>query len=271
MTNENSVSEHYQTTGLLDTIQDTLAEMGIRADAITTETLAPVDEFHIGGRESTQMLANHLGVTANQKVLDIGCGLGGPARCIAEQSQCFVDGIDLTSTYVRDGNQLSKWVGLRERVTLIQGTALDLPFAETSYDAAYMIHVGMNISAKIDLMQQVYRVLKDGGRFVIFDIMMLQDVDIEYPLPWADGKDSSAITALTDYQHALQKAGFTVLQTESMREFAVAFFQKRAQNQSPSPLGLQMLLGESISTRISNLARQIMTGVIAPVLIVSQK
>jgi SAM-dependent methyltransferase len=188
------VADHYARGGLVAAIGDGLARIGKTESTVTAEDLAPVDEFHIGGRASTGELARQLALGAKDRVLDIGCGLGGPARQIAAQYGCHVTGIDLTRDYVEARNVLSSWLHLGDRVSLQQGDALALPFADASFTAGYMLYVGMNIAEKRGLFVEAARVLRTGGRFGIFDVMRTGDGKLAYPLPWASTEETNAIT-----------------------------------------------------------------------------
>ena len=141
MVDENVVSEHYKHSQLLELIENGLKEIGKSKDSATVEDLAPVDEFHIGGRAATEHLMKQLAFNQSDKILDVGCGLGGASRFIAKTYQNSVTGIDLTDDYVTVGNTLSAWVGLNDSVSLHQGSALNMPFKEASFDGAYMLHV----------------------------------------------------------------------------------------------------------------------------------
>lgn len=156
------VADHYARGDLIGAIREGLARIGKSESTVTAEDLAPVDEFHIGGRAATEELARQLALAAEDRVLDIGCGLSGPARQIAVNYGCHVTGIDLTRDYVDAGNVLSGWLHLEERVSLHQGNALALPFADASFAAAYMLHVGMNVGDKPALFAEAARVLRPG-------------------------------------------------------------------------------------------------------------
>ncbi|MBZ9905305.1 methyltransferase domain-containing protein [Mesorhizobium sp. BR115XR7A] len=130
------VADHYARGTLIADIRDGLAAMGKTESTVMAEDLSPVDEFHIGGRAATGELAGQLALTTEDRVLDIGCGLGGPARQIAAHYGCQVTGIDLTRDYIDAGNVLSSWLHLEELVSLQQGDALGLPFPDGSFTAA---------------------------------------------------------------------------------------------------------------------------------------
>ena len=270
-----NVADHYANSGLVAAIRDGLTRLGKTESTVTAEDLAPVDEFHIGGRASTSDLARQLGLTAEDHVLDVGCGLGGAARQIAGQYGCRVTGIDLTQDYVEAGNVLSGWLSLSDRVRLQQGNALALPFADGSFTAAYMLHVGMNIADKQTLFAGVARVLRAGARFGVYDVMRTGDGEFTYPLPWAANADANAIARPQHYRDALAAAGFEILSERECRDVAVAYFgRQRAQMSAaggPPPLGVHTLMGTRRPELVRNMTDNITAGRIAPVEIIARK
>jgi SAM-dependent methyltransferase len=170
MPEQNDVSSHYRHGALTETIRSALASVGKSPASLTIDDLAPVDEFHIGGRRASEDFIDQLGFTAQTHVFDVGCGLGGPARFVTKRYGSRVTGIDLTPEYVETGNALSTWVGLHDRISLHQGSALAMPFTEDTFDGAYMLHVGMNIENKEQLAAEVLRVLRPGALFGIYDV-----------------------------------------------------------------------------------------------------
>jgi SAM-dependent methyltransferase len=155
---EQSVARHYTHGSLEDEILRALTSAGKDINRLETADLAPVDEFHIGGRQATIDFAGHLGASRGMHLLDIGCGLGGASRYFAHALDCRVSGIDLTEEYVRVVGSLARWVGLGDRVSYRAGGALSLPFASGTFDGAYMLHVGMNIAEKAALFTETRRV-----------------------------------------------------------------------------------------------------------------
>lgn len=264
-TTTNATSEHYTQGNLISAIEQAYTAAGVDFSKLTTSDLTTVDEFHIGGLVATEYLANHLGLTADAKVLDIGCGIGGPARYMAEQFGCQVHGVDLTTEYVETGNALSERVGLADKVQLEQANALSLPVADASIDAAYMIHVGMNIEDKTALLKEAYRALKPGGRFGIYDILSISDASFDYPMPWAGSSDISFVSAAAAYREAATAVGFQVQQDESRGAFAKAFFAKqRERSGPPAGPGLGLVMGVDFGRKIQNLAKAVTTDVLAP-------
>lgn len=275
MLNENTISQHYTHGNLLGAIESSVSKLGKSADSVTVDDLAPVDEFHIGSRIATEHLLSQLQFTDQDHVLDIGCGLGGAARYVASKYGCRVDGIDLTPEYIETGKALCNWVGLGNRVSLQQGSALAIPFESGEFDGAYMLHVGMNIDDKAALFREVYRVLKPGARFGLYDIMRIDAGDLTYPVPWASEGSTSALASPEQYKSLLQEAGFEFSAEDNRREFALEFFKqmqaKVKANGGPPPLGLHTLMQESTPIKLKNMIDNIAANLIAPVELVVRK
>jgi ubiquinone/menaquinone biosynthesis C-methylase UbiE len=271
----NDVSKHYAHGDLTEAIRSGLTLQGKSIDTVTIDDLAPVDEFHIGGRRASEDFLDQLGFGAQTNVLDIGCGLGGPARFVANRYGSRVTGIDLTNEYVETGNTLCKWVGLDQRITLHQGSALAVPFTKGSFDGAYMLHVGMNIEDKEKLAGEVARVLRPGSVFGIYDVMRTGSGDLAFPVPWATTAGLSAVADSNRYKSALQKAGFNILAERNRRDFALAFFAdlraKTAAAGGPPPLGVHVLMGKNTPEKVQNMIDNISKGRIAPVELIARK
>jgi ubiquinone/menaquinone biosynthesis C-methylase UbiE len=275
MTQARDIAGHYTHGALIDAIRAGLAGLGKTEGNVTLEDLAPIDEFHIGGRVATGAFLDQLGLARDMHVLDIGCGLGGPARFAASRYGCRVTGIDLTPEYVATGNTLCHWVGLDEQVKLKEASALALPFENGSFDAAYLLHVGMNIADKAGLCAEVGRVLRPGAPFGIYDVMRTGEGELSFPVPWAATAATSFVAAPAEYGRALEAAGFSVRSERSRREFALAFFAelkaKIAAAGGPPPLGLHVLMGATAPVKVKNMLANISAGLIAPVEIVARK
>jgi SAM-dependent methyltransferase len=275
MTVHTDVSKHYTHGGLVQAIHAGIVSLGKTADTITVDDLAAVDEFHIGGRRASEELLDQLGFSVQMHILDVGCGLGGTARFVASRYGSRVTGIDLTAEYVETGNALCKWVGLDQRISLHQGSALEMPFDDRSFDGAYMLHVGMNIEDKGKLASEVMRTLRPGSSFGIYDVMRTGLGDLAYPVPWATTADLSAVAEPEQYKKALEKAGFTVIAERNRRDFALAFLTelraKTAAAGNPPPLGLHVLMGKSTPEKVGNMMENISNGHIAPVELIARR
>ncbi len=272
---DQAVSESYLHGNLLNAIQASVGRLGKTIDNVTVEDLGPVDEFHIGGRQATKSFLDQFNFSKQDHILDVGCGLGGATRFVADNYGSRVTGIDLSQEYTETGEALSNWVKLDKQITLQQGSALSMPFEDEFFDGGYMLHVGMNIEDKAKLFTEIYRVLRPGATFGVYDIMRQNTGELSYPVPWATDKNTSKLATPEQYKQALSEAGFEVSKENNRSEFALEFFkQMRARteaNGGPAPLGLHTLMKESTSIKLKNMVANIAAGYIAPVEIITQK
>ena len=264
---EQAVARHYAHGALEETILNALAAAGKDVNRLTTKDLAPVDEFHVGGRLATVAFAEQFGLRPGIRLLDVGCGLGGAARYFASEYGCQVTGIDLSGEYVAVANALAARVGLGDRVTCRQGSALNLPFAPGSFDGAYMFHVGMNVEDKAKLFREVRRVLTPAGIFGMYDVMRLAAGDLHYPVPWTGSAEVSFVEDAASYRKLLVAEGFEVLKERNRRDFALEVFAQmkaRGAAGAPAPLGLHIVMGASAGQKVKNMIGDITAGLIAP-------
>jgi SAM-dependent methyltransferase len=275
MSEAKAVAEHYTRPQLEETILGALKGAGIDTEKLTATDLATVDEFHVGGLEATKAFSEFMGLKPEMRVLDVGCGIGGPARYFASEHGVHVTGIDLTEEFVRAAKSLTKLVHLENAAAFEQGSALAMPFAAESFDAAYMFHVGMNIADKNALFLDVARVLKPGARFSIFDLMRISDAPIAYPVPWADSGATSFVVHVEGYRKALVAAGFEIVHERRRREFGIEFIERnvaRAAQQGGQPnVGLHLLMGEKAPQMMRNVLGGLKSGIFEPVEIVAVK
>ena len=272
---ETAVSDHYLHGDLLKAIQASITKLGKTVESITIEDLASVDEFHIGGRQATEHFLGQLNFSEQDHILDVGCGLGGASRYVANKYNNRVTGIDLTQEYIDTGRALCAWVRLDKNTTLQQGSALSMPFQNETFDGGYMMHVGMNIEDKAQLFAEIYRVLRPGSFFGVYDIMRNKEGELTYPVPWATEKSTSRLATPTHYKQILVEAGFSVSKEINRRDFALNFFKelrvKTEANGGPPPLGLHVLMKETTAIKIKNMIENIAADYIAPVEIFAQK
>jgi ubiquinone/menaquinone biosynthesis C-methylase UbiE len=265
---ERSVAEQYTQDSLEQTILSALATTGKDPDHLVPADLAPVDEFHIGGRQATIDLGDQLEIQPGQHLLDVGSGLGGASRHFAHERGCRVTGIDLTEEYVRTAEALARRIGLGGQVSYRHGSALDLPFPPNTFDGAYMLHVGMNIEDKARLFAEVRRVLRSGAVFGVYDVMRGGESHLTFPVPWASRPETSFVESAASYRRLLQTAGFEVKKERSRREFAIEFFRnmraQAAEGGGPPPLGLHILMGATAPQKVTNMMANLERGVIAP-------
>ncbi len=268
------MAEHYTRPQLDETILGAMRRAGLDTEKLTPNDLAAVDEFHVGGLEATKAFSDFMGLKPGMRVLDVGCGVGGPARYFASEHGVRVTGIDLTEEFVRAAESLTKLVHLEDAASFEQGSALAMPFDAESFDAAYMFHVGMNIADKNALFQDVARVLKPGARFSIYDLMRMNDEPISYPVPWAMSGKTSFVVHIEGYRAALAATGFEVVHGRGRREFGIDFFERniaRTAQGGPPILGLQLLMGETAPHMMMNVLGGMKAGIFEPVELVAVK
>lgn len=256
----NLVANHYSGDGdLAEAIASSFRQAGKATIGLTTVDLASVDEFHIGGRAATLELARHLNLDGSAHVLDIGSGLGGPARTLAETCACHVTGIDLTPAFCEAASVLSTWVGLSDRVSFQQGDATALPFADRTFDAAMTIHVAMNIAAKNRMYAEARRVLKRGARFGIYDVVQGEGGDVLYPVPWARDASISHLATPSDMSRLLKEAGFSILEVLDSTEESQRWFEALATRiaKSAPPVTFRLFLGDAFTEMAMNQVRNL--------------
>ena len=203
------IEEHYSVRDIEARILAALREAGLDPDQrLTPEELGALDHFHTGGYNASLRLLELAQIEAGDRVLDIGAGLAGPARMLAVNPGCDVDCIELSRDYCTGAALLNRITGLEDRVAIYEGSALEQPFGDDSFDAAWMQNVGMNIEDKRGLYKEVYRVLKPGGRFA-FQEMAAGDTDTTYfPLPWATDPSDNFLVSIEEMHSLLGDCGF---------------------------------------------------------------
>jgi ubiquinone/menaquinone biosynthesis C-methylase UbiE len=255
-----SVASHYSGDGdLADAIAHALRQAGKDTASLTTSDLASVDEFHIRGRAATLELAQHLNLGPSSHVLDIGSGLGGPARTLAETYGCHVTGIDLTPAFCSAASVLSTWVRLSDLVSFQQGDATALPFGDSTFDAATTIHVAMNIAAKDRMYQEVRRVLKRGARFGIYDVLQGEGGDVLFPVPWARQPAISHLATPSEMTQLLTDAGFTIHEVRDSTEESQRWFEALAARMAKAapPVTFRLFLGDAFQEMAMNQVRNL--------------
>jgi SAM-dependent methyltransferase len=253
---ESKVAAHYTPGDLHGRILAGLKAAGRDVDALRPEDLKPFESLHLGGWQATERVVERLGVGRGERVLDVGCGIGGTARTLAVQRGATVTGIDLTPAFVTAAADLSRRAGVKG-VEFVEGSATALPFEDGSFDAATMLHVGMNVADKAALFREVARVLKSGGGFAVYDVMRVGPGGLVYPMPWIADPEASFVAEPEDYAAAARAAGFREISREDLREGAVeSAEQQRAR-----------VAGTPMEPRFANAIEALKAGTLAPVLL----
>lgn len=253
------VHDHYRATGLTGRLKAALAVFGPEDQRLKPEQLSALDQFHTRGLAATAELAKLAGITADMSVLDVGSGVGGPARFLAAIHGCRVTGVDLSEPFVEAARYLTGRTGQGGQVSFEAGSALALPFDDGRFDAVLLQHVAMNISDRAQLYREIRRVLKFGGRFATFDVV-LSGGEPHYPVPWARTPETSFLMTAAATREAIEPAGFRTLVWQDDTEAAKAWLtQLRASGPPPSP-NLGVVMGPDFAQLASNLGRNLMEG-----------
>jgi MPBQ/MSBQ methyltransferase len=269
---ERAVARHYGRTGLKARIVDAIAAAGLDPHNLTPDDLAPVDEFHTGGRLETMHVLGKIHLDKNDRVLDVGCGLGGTARYLAANVGCRIIGIDLTPEYIEIAKILGERTGTSDRVEFMTASALNVPFDNRQFDAAITFHVAMNIKDRPALYREVARVLKPQSVFCIYDVMKGPNDGLKFPVPWAEDATNSHLTHVDEMCELLSIAGFKTIEIEDRSGFAIEFFRQRlASDGPPPPLGLHLLTGDNARAKFQNYLHGVEIGAIAPTVMIARR
>ena len=229
MTGASDVAAHYTSGDLLARLEERLREDGHDPAHSTAEALAPYDHFHGRGLEATEDMANLLRIAETDRLLDVGSGLGGPARYMAERFGCRVDGIDLTAEFCAVARHLTAMLGLTDRVSFEQGDALAMPFGDAVFDGAYSMNVSMNIADKRALYREIHRVLQPGAWLGLSEVVQGPGGESDYPTPWARTAASSFLATADETRENLAASGFAI---ESLRDTTEASFAWAARSRA---------------------------------------
>jgi ubiquinone/menaquinone biosynthesis C-methylase UbiE len=252
------VRGHYRATGLTERLKTALAAFGPDEQRLTPQQLAPLDQFHTRGLAATVELARLAGITAAMAVLDVGSGVGGPARFLAATYGCRVTGVDFSEPFIDAARYLTERAGQSELVSFETASALELPFDDGHFDVVLLQHVAMNI-ARMRLYREIRRVLKSGGRFATYDVV-LNSGDPHYPVPWARTPATSFLLTAAATREAIEPAGFRTLAWQDDSEAASAWFARlRASGLPPSP-NLGVVMGSDFAQLSANLGRNLLEG-----------
>lgn len=253
------VREHYRATGLGDRLKAALAANGLEQGQLTPGQLGGLDQFHTRGLAATAELARLAGITADMSVLDVGAGVGGPARFLAATHGCRVTGVDLSEPFVEAARYLTERAGLGERVSFEVASALDLPFDDGGFDAVFLQHVAMNIADRAQLYGEIRRVLKMGGQFATYDVVATGG-EPHYPVPWARTPATSFLLTADATRAAIEPAGFRVRVWQDDSEAARAWVAQLRGSGPPTPPNLGMVMGPDFAQLAANLGRNLMEG-----------
>lgn len=255
-----SINQHYGQPDLKTRILAALQDAGKNIGALTRDDLKTFDEFHIGGVAETRNLARLAGLKPGMNVLDVGSGLGGPARTLAAEFGCLVTGLDLTEEYCQAAQMLTERVGLTDCVTFQQGNALEMPFADNCFDAVWTQFTGMNIEDKALLYDHIRRVLKNGGILAIHEVMAGSVDDLYYPVFWTNTPSLNYLKSQAEIRHLLKARGFAEAIWQDVTQRSTDWFRamiERVRQSGPTPLGLNVFIAEGVPQKAANMIRNL--------------
>jgi SAM-dependent methyltransferase len=257
-----SVEQHYTRGDLGAKLLAALRAAGKNVERLTPADLALVDQFHTRGAEATRELAQNAGLRAGERVLDVGGGIGGPARMLAAERGVSVTALDLVEEFCRVGEDLTARVGLGGRVRFRLGSALAPSFEPASFDVAWSQHSSMNIADKAGLYRELARVVRPGGRLALHEVQGGSAGPLHFPVPWASVPEISFLVPSEDVRALARRSGFRELRWEDETPRAIEWARERLVTvaQGRGPLGPQVLLGELARPMMENHLRNLEEG-----------
>jgi ubiquinone/menaquinone biosynthesis C-methylase UbiE len=256
--NLDAVREHYGAVGLSDRLRGMLGE-----STGTDRSLDPgqlmFDHFHTRGLQATAELAELTGIAPDSAVLDVGSGIGGPARYLAASYGCSVSGVDTSAPFVEAARYLTERTGQADRVRFEVGSALDLPFPSARFDVALLQHVAMNIADRSGLYGEIRRVLRPDGKFATYDIVT-RDGSVHYPVPWALTPATSFLLSAEETRDSIERAGFRLLELRDDSAKAQEWATNLRNNPPPLSATVGLITGAAFADVTGNLVRSLLEG-----------
>jgi len=253
--NVEQVRGHYHAPNLTERLKAALPQDQL----LTPQQLGGLDQFHSRGLAATADLAKLAELAPGMAVLDVGCGIGGPARFLAAVHGCRVAGVDLSESFVETARYLTGRTAQSGQVSFQVASALGLPFGDAAFDAVFLQHVAMNISDRARLYREIRRVLKPGGRFATFDVV-LKDGEPNFPVPWARTPEASFLLTAEATRYAIEQAGFHARAWQDDTEAAKAWIMQMRESGPPPAPNLGQVVGPDFPQLLGNMGRAIVEG-----------
>ena len=275
MKTDREIAAHYTRGNLLSRLNAALRDDGADPDHPSMEALAPYDQFHGRGLEATLEIAGLMQAGPSDHILDIGSGIGGPARYFGSRFGCSITGIDLTPDFCDLARHLTRLLKLEERITFEVGDALAMRFLDASFEGTYSMNVSMNIADKGAFYREIHRVLKPGAWLVLSEIAKGEGGELDYPTPWAASARTSFLSTPEETQRGLLEAGFDVIRLHSTLEQARTFgARSRAmveRGEKPPHRAVMLIHGEIAAQAMANSSRGLAEARIVPIEVLARK
>ncbi len=269
-----AIADHWGQGDVCGKILDAMRAAGLSPETVTVEQLTPVDHLHARGFPATVELADKLPIREGQRLVDIGCGIGGPARYIAKRFGCRISGVDITPAFVEAAQKLSVLVGMEGAVDVQLGDGHELPYGDEVFDGGYAQHVTMNVADRPKFFAEVFRVLKPGAFFALTEHGLGSKGQPVYPCPWSDDGSGAYLVTPEQTRRFLEDAGFESVEIEDTGEKYLAGYRKAmelaARGELP-PFGTHILLGETAPAKTRNAALNIEEGRTHPIQVICRK
>ena len=254
------IHNYYSPNDLYNKIIDGLNKLGKDLSKVSLDDLQPVDEFHIRGDTATKELIKLAEFTPDMHILDVGCGIGGSTRRLSHETGCRVTGIDLSNEYIDTAERLTQLLNMQDQVTFHACSALELPFEDDAFDGIWSLQMNMNIEDKLAWLRETYRVLKPGGRSVLYEVCGNKNTPLYFPVPWAQDSSMSFLVQPELFSNVIKDAGFEIKIWNDKTDLAQKAFAnaKEPEGEPNLPvLGVYLLVGNDIQTKAYNLHRNL--------------
>ena len=265
-----TIEGHYSASARHDAVMAAVRQALPLGQPYRVADLAPLDQFHLRGAAATEELAALARITADMTVLDVGSGIGGPARYLAATFGCRVTGIDLSAEYCRIAGSLTALAGLTDNVSFRTGDACHMPFPDASFDLVWTQHVVMNIADRRQLYTEMHRVLRPGGKVAMYDVVQGDGAPLQFPVPWARLPENSALLDPAATRSVLEQCGFSILNWLDVSDAAKAWLVTRPPAPPPSTLGLHLLMGPDFAGMTRNYAQNLAAGRVGLAMAIAQ-
>lgn len=269
-----SIADHWGRGDVYELIVSALEKAGKPLAALMVEDLAPVDHYHARGFPATVELADRLPIGAGDHLLDIGCGLGGPARYLARRFDCRVSGLDITASFVEAANRLTALLRMEDRVQVLLGDGHSLPYESACFDGAYALHVTMNVADRPRFFAEAWRVLRPGAFFALTEHGLGPEGNPHHPVPWSEDGSGAYLVTPEQTRALLEEAGFESIAIEEAGPKYLAGYKRAvqlAERGGLPPLGVHLLMGGNAVLKMKNAARNIEEGRTRPIEAICRK
>jgi len=274
MINSKNIEKFWTRGDVFSRVNRAMSEAGLINKELNIEDLFPIDQYHARGIAATVDLGKRMPISKNQKIIDIGCGLGGPARYYAKEFKCFITGIDITPSFIEIGNEFNKLTSMSDNIQLLVGNGEILDFKNETFDGAYSQHVTMNISDRKKFFSEAFRVLKKDSFFAFTEHGLGPEGNPIFPLPWADSSEMSFLLPPETTISILKDIGFSDIKIIETADKYISGYEKliglKSANKKPI-LGIHVIGGESMNERSTNSMQSIKENRTLPFEIVCKK